>query len=630
MKTQRPVSLAHLLTPLIFILALAVPAGAQNVPATAREAAALPQLAPRPAHAGGPPHRASAPGHRPSCSPLPQSYGSRKTLPQDWVYDNGPFNGNTDAWQIDYGFGVSDSFTDADNQSIGDLRMVYWTAAGNQLTSVDVAFGSTSFGGTYNTYGVSNNTLRGTNDFGYAIYQADIAFASVPWSGAGFVSLQNACTAGGCSSGEPQIFWDENGGPSTAYENTLGSIPSETFTLTGEGGGNACMPERSRNFKVIYDFTGQDDGGSPAGVAIDKVGNLYGPAQPSTVFQLLKAGSDWVFGTLYHFTGGDRGIAPSGLILGLNGILYGSAYGGLPNCEYGEYCGMIFGLRRRPSACLTGSCSWLESVPYSFTGLTDASGGGGLVSDKAGNLYGISSSGGAQQQGAVFELTPSSGGWIESILYSFTGGSDGGGPTSLLVGNDGNLFGMTGLGGANATGVVFLLTPSASGWTETILFDLPYSMYGSDPHSLIQDSAGNLFGEWQYWYEEPWGSGEWLGVVFMLSPSSGGWIYSELRQGDHQSYTSDVFGTLTPDAAGNLYGTGGGVAGCVNPVYHGYIFELTRSGDGWQYSTPMYWGNTTFDVGGALALDAQGNLYGTTSDCGSHQHGTVWELTTTQ
>ena len=69
--------------------------------------------------------------------------------------------------------------------------------------------------------------------------------------------------------------------------------------------------------------------------------------------------------------------------------------------------------------------------------------------DQAGNLYGFSGSGGAYGKGAVFELTPSPGGWTETILYSFTGGSDGGGPDSLLVGRDGNLYGAGG-GGAYA------------------------------------------------------------------------------------------------------------------------------------------------------------------------------------
>ncbi len=160
----------------------------------------------------------------------------------DSLYSNGPFNGNTDAWAIDYGFAVSDSFTVPSNSGISDFHTVYWTAAGNDLTSLDMAFGSTSFGGTFNTYGVSNNTLLGTNNFGYAIYQADLNFSPVPWSGDGYVSLQNACTAGGCSAGEPQIFWDENNGPSMAYANSVGSIPSEAFTLTGSTCGTNCGP----------------------------------------------------------------------------------------------------------------------------------------------------------------------------------------------------------------------------------------------------------------------------------------------------------------------------------------------------------------------------------------------------
>lgn len=64
--------------------------------------------------------------------------------------------------------------------------------------------------------------------------------------------------------------------------------------------------------------------------------------------------------------------------------------------------------------------------------------------------------------------------------------------------------------------------------------------------------------------------------------------------------------------------------------FRGYIFKLVRAGGGWQYSTPVYWDNTQFPVEGALAIDAQGNLYGTTSGCGRYQKGTVWELTATQ
>ena len=97
--------------------------------------------------------------------------------------------------------------------------------------------GSSSFGGTTQTINATGNTLLTTNGFGFFVEQADFSFTSIAWSGAGFVTLSNACTSGtGCSVSNP-IYWDENSGGSTAYENTIGSIPSEAFTLTGGCGG---------------------------------------------------------------------------------------------------------------------------------------------------------------------------------------------------------------------------------------------------------------------------------------------------------------------------------------------------------------------------------------------------------
>jgi hypothetical protein len=96
--------------------------------------------------------------------------------------------------------------------------------------------GSTSFGGTINTLSGVTNTFLGTNQYGYNLYRADYSFGSIPWSGAGYVTLSNACSSSGCSVSNP-IYWDENSGSSTAYENTLGSIPSEAFTLTGTTSG---------------------------------------------------------------------------------------------------------------------------------------------------------------------------------------------------------------------------------------------------------------------------------------------------------------------------------------------------------------------------------------------------------
>ena len=162
-------------------------------------------------------------------------------------YSNGPYNGTTDAWTINFGFTVSDSFT-LSSGSVSGFHFVYWDAsASDLLTTADLALGTTSFGGSATTVAFSNAFL-GTNQYGYNLYQADASGLSIPWSGgAGFATLGNACSTSGCSVSNP-IYWDENSGPSTAYENTLGSIPSEAFTL----GGGCCGPVPEPNSILLF------------------------------------------------------------------------------------------------------------------------------------------------------------------------------------------------------------------------------------------------------------------------------------------------------------------------------------------------------------------------------------------
>ena len=152
----------------------------------------------------------------------------------DTLYSNGPYNGTADAWTINFGFAVSDSFTLPGNSTITGLDFVYWDASTTDiLTTVDMAVGSTSFGGTPQTLTGVTNTFLGTNPYGFALYEAGFTSVIVVWPFAeGYMTLSNACTTSGCSVDTP-IYWDENSGPSTAYENTIGSIPSEAFTLTG-------------------------------------------------------------------------------------------------------------------------------------------------------------------------------------------------------------------------------------------------------------------------------------------------------------------------------------------------------------------------------------------------------------
>ncbi len=171
------------------------------------------------------------------------SASSRKTpaSPQvEVLYSNGPYNGTIDGWTINFGFSVSDSFTVPGNSSIEGLHFVYWDMSEQDLlTTVDVQIGSSSFGGSIQTLTGVTNTFLGTNDFGFALYQADYSFSGIGWSGAGYITLSNACTTSGCSlDGSSPIEWDENSGPSIAFDSSLGSIPSEAFTISGTPGGS--------------------------------------------------------------------------------------------------------------------------------------------------------------------------------------------------------------------------------------------------------------------------------------------------------------------------------------------------------------------------------------------------------
>ena len=622
-----------LVVAVILTLIVAYPALAQTaVPATARQAASMPQYAARLAHSTN--SQQGSQGHQPGPDcPMLSMQGRNGFWPLDGIlYSNGPINGTTDAWVINFGFIVSNSFPQASGSgSITSLSFGAWLFPGDVLQSVEVSITDAEFGG--NTYfdGVVNFTQSDClgNQYGFNVCTETGSFTvdNLP-QGTFWLNLQNASV----NTGDP-VYWDENSGPSLASQNSVGTIPSEAFSLTGtnDGDPNGCMPEQDGNFKVIHNFSGGEDGQNPSGLAGDRGGNLYGPVNTQNgngmVYKMAQAGTGWIQSRLYNFLGGEAGGPPYEVTVGRNGVLYGAAKGGTPECAYHQSCGMIFSLRPSPTICQSISCSWRENLLYGFTDPTDAWQASSLVSDDAGNLYGISASGGDQEKGAVFELSPSIGGWIETILYSFTGRDDGGTPSSLLIGRDGNLYGTATGGGAYTGGVVFQLTPSASGWTESVVYSFPLAYFGTavHPHSLVQDSAGTLFGEYEEWVKEGW---QILGIVFMLKPTDGQWQFTAFRHDTDHSV--DIFNNLAIDAAGNLYGTGGGTDGCGGYIpRHGFIFELARTNDSWQFTKPVSWDRyTKFSTSGNLALDAHGNLYGTTGDCGLHRKGTVWQFAT--
>lgn len=154
----------------------------------------------------------------------------------DTLYSNGPTNGDIDAWTINYGFSVSDSFVVPANSTIQRIDFVYWEEPSfDVLTTVDMQIGATSFAGSIQTLTGLTSTYLGANSYGYNLFDAEYTFPGIAWSGSGFVTLSNACTTDGCST--TPIYWDENMGPSTAYDSGAGMISSESFTLTGTAPG---------------------------------------------------------------------------------------------------------------------------------------------------------------------------------------------------------------------------------------------------------------------------------------------------------------------------------------------------------------------------------------------------------
>ena len=227
--------------------------------------------------------------------------------------------------------------------------------------------------------------------------------------------------------------------------------------------------------------------------------------------------------------------------------------------------------------------------------------------------------GGSGDQGAVYELTPSGGGWSENVLYSFPGGaSDGYFPQSgVALDNIGNLYGTTYYGGTYGAGTVYRLTPSGSGWAENILYNFQAGDDGGYPFGgLIFDQFGNLYAA------TPTGGSGGGGTVFELTPSDGNWTFSVLYS---FSAGTGPYGSLTMDAAGNLYGT----TFTVGAYGYGSVFKLTFSGGGWS-ATDLHDFTGGSDGGnpfGNVTLKPNGKLYGTASGGGAYGLGVVWEIT---
>jgi uncharacterized repeat protein (TIGR03803 family) len=206
---------------------------------------------------------------------------------------------------------------------------------------------------------------------------------------------------------------------------------------------------------------------------------------------------------LHYFNGMDGADPQAGLIFDAAGNLYGTTVDGGAN-----HRGTLFELAP------DGHGGWNETVIHSFNITDGYLPQADLIFDAVGNLYGTTVDGGANDVGTVFELAPDGhGGWKESLLHSFNGQKGSNPMASLILDPAGNLYGTTAGGGANDCGTVFELAPNGhGGWKETVLHSFK-DRPGAIPFStLIFGTQGHLYGTTRGDFQRTRGS------VFEITP----------------------------------------------------------------------------------------------------------------
>jgi uncharacterized repeat protein (TIGR03803 family) len=370
----------------------------------------------------------------------------------------------------------------------------------------------------------------------------------------------------------------------------LAQPPAQLCTATGGSGSQvaanvsvsiACGPASET---LLYSFKGGTDGRGPYGGVIQaNDGNFYGTtnlggtANAGTVFKITPAGVESV---LYSFQGaGDGGYSRAGLVQASDGNFYGTTEGGGT-----ANAGTVFKI----------TPAGVESVLYSFQGGSDgADPCAGLIQASDGNFYGTTVIGGTANLGTVFKITPDG---VETVLHSFQGSPDGKYLYGVLIqGNDGNLYGTTEQGGTANAGTVFKIT---SAGVESVLYSFQGGNDGGDPQGgLVLDSDGNFYGTT--------GSDgvAYFGTVFKVTPAGVETVLHEFGGSDG----GNSYASLIRADDGNFYGTSN-----YSSTETSTLFEITPAGvmtvlyvfgSGTDGEAPLYAG---------LFLGNDGNFYGTT------------------
>lgn len=333
----------------------------------------------------------------------------------------------------------------------------------------------------------------------------------------------------------------------------------QAYVTTVAGGGDGCgtvdrlTPAQGMwTPRVLWTFSCGADGKNPhGGVTVDGNGFIYGTTVAGGTGGtcagdgcgvIFRIGPHGGFRTLYDFTGGKDGFGPgNALALDSHGNLYGDAPDG------GAHgFGVVYQLSFK-------TFHWVLKPIHAFKGLDDGSTGslGPLYVDATGDVFGVAELGGRYQAGTAFKLTPQvNGTWSFTLLHAFKGSPDAAFPYGGLIADSrGNLFGTTYFGGASGNGTVYeLFRRVGGGYGERVLYSFTGGSDGGNPTStLVFDSAGNLYGT-----TSAGGGSCGCGTIFELNRTTG--AESTIHEfGSTQTDGQYPYYGLTPDANGNLF-----------------------------------------------------------------------------
>jgi uncharacterized repeat protein (TIGR03803 family) len=366
----------------------------------------------------------------------------------------------------------------------------------------------------------------------------------------------------------------------------------------------SAPPASAQTFTVLYQFRSGPGGINPyAGVVMDAKGDLFGTTYndgafaAGTVFRVNSSGKEKVLHS-FSQTDGDGAFPWHGtLARDPSGNLYGTTITG--GIKGQLCCGTVFKV----------TASGEETVLYRFSGINgDGFPQDGVVRDSSGNLYGTTQNGGPDNAGTVFKIDPAG---EKTVLYSFTGSTDGGYPMAgVVLDTEGNLYGTTFGGGSSGAGTVFKVDPIGE---ETVFYAFTGSTDGGYPEAgVIRDSKGNLYGTTYS------GGTDSLGTVFEVNANGQETVLHNFAGGSDGALPLGA--SLARDSAGNLYGTtpqGGSTD-------FGVVFKIdTRSNETVLHTFSATDGKIPY---GTLIIDKAGNLYGTTYQGGAYGGGVVFKI----